>query len=123
MEEYTVRSQKVKKKQKKPLKSFERIFHFLHDILDIYNSFRYSGTSEPVNCNFLVIFQMVMQIYNPFGPQEFYQWKKRRNLSVRWCYAFLLVVLKFYLLCKCCSFQKRMILQPYWHLDLVAETY
>ena len=66
----------------------ERIFHFLHDILGILDTFRYSSSCEPVNYDFLVSFQIVIQIYNLFDMQVFYQQKERRNLNVKWCYAF-----------------------------------
>ena len=66
----------------------ERIYHFLHDILGILDTFRYSSICEPVNYHFLVSFQIVIQIYNLFDMQVFYQQKERRNLYVKWCYAF-----------------------------------
>ena len=66
----------------------ERICHFLHDIQGILDTFRYSSICEPVNYHFLVSFQIVIQIYNLFDIQVFYQQKERRNLYVKWCYAF-----------------------------------
>ena len=65
------------------------IFYFVRVILRILDSFRYFSSSESFNYHFLASFQMVIQIYNPFGMQEFYHRKEKRNLYVRWCYAFL----------------------------------
>ena len=59
-------------KKLKNLKFFERIFYFLRDIPSILlyrgilNSTRYSSSCKPGNYLFLVGFQLVTQIYNPF---------------------------------------------------------
>ena len=63
-------------------------FHFLRDILGILDSFRYSNSSEPVNYLFFAAFEVVIQIYNLFSMQEFYNQKGNKHLYVRWSYAF-----------------------------------
>ena len=59
-------------KKLKKLNFFDRIFYFLRDIPSILlyrgilNSTRYSSSCERGNYLFLVSFQLVTQIYNPF---------------------------------------------------------
>ena len=89
-------SKKLMLRKFKKLKFLERIFHFLHDILGIPYSFRYSSTSKPVSYHYLVsivmqiqiVIQIVIQTYNSFGMQRFYHRKEKRNLYVWRCYAF-----------------------------------
>ena len=66
---------------KKPKKFIERVIYFLRDIPGILDRFRYSRSFEPVNYNFLVSFQMVIQIYNPFSMQGFITERRRETFT------------------------------------------
>ena len=57
-------------KEPKKLKFLERIFHFLRHVLDIYDRCRYFSSTESDNYNFLVSFQVVIQMYD--GDGEIY---------------------------------------------------
>ena len=85
---FSILALKKYKKTKKIKSFYERIFLFLRDILGNPNSFRYFSSSEPVYYNFLVSFQMIIQIFHPFGMQGSYHRKEKKNFYVRWGYAF-----------------------------------
>ena len=117
------------RKFKKP-KFLERIFQFLHDILGILYSFRYSSTSKPVSYHYLVsilmqiqiAIQIVIQTYNSFGMQRFYHRKEKRNFTSGGAMPFL-SYFEISFAIQVLYFSKTYTLQLCWRLDLVAEFY